>query len=47
MITIKRMSAPAHTDAELVTETLSGNRDAFAQIIERYQSLICALTYSA
>ncbi len=47
MITTKPMSAPAHTDTELVVETLSGNRDAFAQIVERYQSLICALTYSA
>jgi DNA-directed RNA polymerase specialized sigma24 family protein len=47
MITSKRMSAQAHTDTELVAETLSGNRDAFAQIVERYQSLICALTYSA
>src|ERR1017187_4568275 len=47
MITTKPMSAPTHTDAELVAETLSGNRDAFARIVERYQSLVCALTYSA
>jgi len=47
MITTKQMSAPTDTDAELVAETLSGNRDAFARIVERYQSLVCALTYSA
>ncbi|HVM59519.1 MAG TPA: sigma-70 family RNA polymerase sigma factor [Verrucomicrobiae bacterium] len=41
------MHASAQTDAELVTETLSGNRDAFAQIVARYQTLVCGLTYSA
>ena len=34
-------------DAELVSESLSGNRDAFRQIVERYQSLVCSLAYSA
>jgi len=37
----------ARNDAELVDESLSGNRDAFGQIVARYQSLICALAYSA
>lgn len=41
------MNAVQHTDAELVGETLSGNRDAFSQIVARYQSLVCALAYSA
>ncbi len=41
------MNAVQHTDAELVGETLSGNRDAFSQIVVRYQSLVCALAYSA
>ena len=34
-------------DAELVSESLSGNRDAFRRIVERYQSLVCSLAYSA
>lgn len=43
----KTMSAPARNDAELVHESLAGNRDAFGQIVARYQSLICSLAYSA
>ena len=34
------------SDASLVSECLTGNRDAFGQIVARYQSLICALAYS-
>src|SRR5579871_1947422 len=34
-------------DAELVAESLAGNRDAFRQIVERYQTLISSLTYCA
>jgi len=34
-------------DARLVELSRTGDRDAFARIVERYQSLICALTYSA
>ena len=42
------MSAAAmNNDAELVVASLSGNRDAFGQIVMRYQSLICSLAYSA
>jgi RNA polymerase sigma factor (sigma-70 family) len=41
------MSAAVHNDAELVSESLSGNRDAFGQIVAQYQSLICSLAYSA
>jgi RNA polymerase sigma factor (sigma-70 family) len=33
-------------DASLVVETLTGNREAFAQIVARYQTLICSLAYS-
>ncbi len=47
MITTKIMSVAANNDAELVVETLSGNRDAFSHIVSRYQSLICSLAYSA
>src|SRR5436190_19472230 len=35
------------TDTELVAQTLDGDRDAFGQIVSRYQSLICSLAYSA
>ena len=41
------MSATARNDAELVNESLAGNRDAFGQIVARYQSLVCSLAYSA
>jgi len=47
MMTNGTMSLTAPDDAELVIATLSGNRDAFSQIVSRYQSLICSLAYSA
>ena len=34
-------------DVQLVQRSRNGDRDAFGRIVERYQSLICALTYSA
>lgn len=34
-------------DETLVAGVLSGDRSAFAQIVERYQSLLCSLAYSA
>ena len=34
-------------DSQLVELCLSGNRNAFAQIVARYQSIICAIAYSA
>ena len=34
-------------DADLVTATLAGNREAFGQIVARYQTLICSLAYSS
>ena len=37
----------ALSDVQLVERSRDGNQKAFAQIVERYQSLICALTYSA
>ncbi len=46
MMTTNIMTA-ANNDADLVGETLSGNRDAFGRIVSRYQSLICSLAYSA
>ncbi len=41
------MTATALNDAELVHASLTGNRDAFGQIVARYQSLVCSLAYSA
>ncbi|MDD5141252.1 MAG: RNA polymerase sigma factor [Verrucomicrobiales bacterium] len=41
------MSVAVNNDAELVNGTLAGNRDAFSQIVSRYQSLVCSLAYSA
>ncbi len=34
-------------DSELITRAVAGQRDAFAQIVSRYQSLVCSLAYSA
>jgi len=47
MMTIRAMSTATRNDAELVGESRSGNRDAFGQIVSRYQSLVCSLAYSA
>jgi len=47
MMTTEAMSASAPNDTELVAASLSGNRDAFGQIVARYQSLVCSLAYSA
>ncbi len=47
MMTAKAMTLSACDDAGLVAESLSGNSDAFGQIVARYQSLVCSLAYSA
>src|SRR5208282_3002207 len=41
------MQAAELSDADLVAESLSGNRDAFGRIVERYQTLIASLAYCA
>lgn len=33
-------------DASLVAQSLTGNREAFGQIVARYQTLVCSLAYS-
>ena len=39
---------PVETDdTQLVSESLTGDREAFGQIVTRYQTLICSLAYSA
>lgn len=34
------------SDTSLVAESLAGNREAFGQIVTKYQTLICSLAYS-
>lgn len=46
-MTAEAMHTAERNDAELVAESLGGSRDAFRQIVERYQTLICSLAYSA
>jgi RNA polymerase sigma factor (sigma-70 family) len=49
MIHLDSMSTAAATaldDADLVQRSLVGGTPAFAQIVARYQTLICSLTYS-
>src|SRR5476651_1076299 len=47
MMTTRMMPVTAGNDAELVSASLAGHRDAFGQIVARYQSLLCSLAYSA
>ncbi|PWU13714.1 MAG: sigma-70 family RNA polymerase sigma factor [Verrucomicrobia bacterium] len=47
MIIFEEMEAARQDDAELVAKSLEGNHSAFGQIVERYQTLICSLAYSA
>ena len=47
MMTSQAMQTAERNDAALVAESLEGSRDAFRQIVERYQTLICSLAYSA
>jgi len=47
MMTTRMISVAEQNDVELVDESLSGNRDAFGQIVSRYQSLVCSLAFSA
>ncbi len=47
MITPIAIPTSQSNDAELVEQSLAGDREAFGRIVARYQSLVCALTYSA
>ena len=46
-MTNKAMSVESHQDAYLVQASLAGDRDAFAQIVARYQTLVSSLAYCA
>src|SRR5438105_4934108 len=37
---------PAQADSHLVEAARAGSREAFGALVERYQSLICAIAYS-
>ena len=41
------MEAAPQNDTELVAQSLAGSQQAFRQIVERYQTLICSLAYCA
>ena len=43
----RMLASTSLDDAALVTATLAGDRDAFSQIVTRYQALICSLAYNA
>jgi RNA polymerase sigma factor (sigma-70 family) len=47
MINHRIMSALETSDSDLVAQSLRGSREAFRQIVERYQTLVCSLAYSA
>jgi len=47
MMTTETVAPVEIADAELVAHSLSGSRDAFGQIVARYQSLICSLAFSS
>ncbi len=47
MMTPEAMDTAEFNDAELVAESLDGNREAFRRIVERYQTLISSLAYCA
>lgn len=34
-------------DLQLYKESLNGNKEAFGQLVEKYKSLVCSITYSA
>lgn len=45
--TTAAVAMAASPDAQLCAAAVAGDRQAFRQIVERYQNLICAITYSA
>ncbi|HUJ43352.1 MAG TPA: sigma-70 family RNA polymerase sigma factor, partial [Opitutaceae bacterium] len=47
MTSTELLQASVRNDADLVAASLAGRRDAFRQIVERYQTLVCSLAYSA
>src|SRR5215468_1368010 len=46
MLIDRPMTLEEQSDAELVSRSLGGDREAFSRIGSRYQTLICSLAYS-
>jgi len=46
MMPAEAMPVMPNNDAELVAQSLAGSQDAFRQIVERYQTLVCSLAYA-
>src|SRR5213594_2500338 len=46
MITTNPMQTSGLNDAHLVNASLKGDRQAFGEIVERYQNLICSIAYN-
>jgi RNA polymerase sigma factor (sigma-70 family) len=46
MMTTDTMFAPDLSEADLVQKSVAGSSAAFSEIVARYQTLICSLTYS-
>lgn len=47
MMNLKTIETVEPSDTNLVSESLTGNREAYARIVARYQTLICSLAYSS
>jgi RNA polymerase sigma factor (sigma-70 family) len=47
MMNLNTISTMEASDEALVSHSVTGNREAFGQIVARYQTLICSLAYSA
>lgn len=46
-MTTEKMAIAGGNDTQLVEWSLTGDREAFGRIVERYQSLVCSITYGA
>ncbi len=44
---VKELILGVKSDEQLWRQCCAGDREAFGQIVERYQSLVCSLAYSA
>ena len=47
MMTNTMTAVAQGNDLDLVARSLAGDRNAFGEIVARYQSLVCSLAYSA
>ena len=47
MMTIEQMTVAQQDDMALVAECRRGNREAFRQVVERNQTLVCSVAYAA